>query len=184
MGQQSRDILKTVKFRKAKATEWEAISALHIDNWQKNYRGIYSDKFLDHDVYDLKNRIWEKRLTSPADNQSVIVAEKDNVIVGFSCTYHNYKGEGKHYLDNLHVSSDFQGNGLGKELLYRSAKEAFSINEDLPFYLLVFEKNILGLKFYKRMGAVLSAPIDHQNEDGTNAKVISCTWTDREALRT
>jgi len=40
----------TVGFRPARASDSEAIAALHADSWRRHYRGAYSDAFLDGDV--------------------------------------------------------------------------------------------------------------------------------------
>ena len=178
MGQQSLNNRMDVTLRIANSDDWVSIARIHIDNWKNNYRGIYSDEFLDNHVEENRNKIWESRLSNPLQNQHIIVAVARDEVIGFSCSYLNYKDEGKHYLDNLHVQSGQQGKRIGERLLLASAKHAFNQEPKLPFYLLVFDKNQRGVNFYKRLGAKVSSPFNHLNEDGTQSSIRICEWSD------
>lgn len=67
-------------YREATVADAQAIATLHADSWRSNYRGAYLDSFLDGDVHQDRLQVWQARLSAPAANQFVVVAE-----VGFWC---------------------------------------------------------------------------------------------------
>ena len=171
-----------IQFREASFADWKGIADIHILSWQENYRGIFTDDFLDHDIYKNRKEIWHDRFQNPPNNQFVLIAEVEEFLVGFACTYCHYKEEKIHYLDNLHVRSQLRGKRIGENLLSQSALHAFQKDPLSPFYLLVFEENESAIRFYKRMGALVSDPFEHVNEDGTRSKVARCTWPSLNAF--
>jgi hypothetical protein len=54
-----------VQYRPATERDIAAIAALHADSWRRNYRGAYSDEFLDRDVFEDRRAVWSERLTQP-----------------------------------------------------------------------------------------------------------------------
>jgi len=51
-----------VRYRQAGAEDIEAIATIHADSWRLNYRGAYSDAFLDGAVDDNRRAVWTERL--------------------------------------------------------------------------------------------------------------------------
>ena len=168
--------MKKYRIREATKADWTTISHIHSISWQENYRGSFSDKFLDYEVVDFHKTQWEKRFSDPAENQYVIVSEDDEGIVGFSCSFGNHDEHGT-LLDNLHVRKNYRGHGIGAELLEKSIEWAAENYPLIPFHLYVLGKNSKATKFYSRMGAKLSEPILSENPDQTKSKVLRCTWT-------
>jgi len=41
-----------VKFHEATERNIDAVAALHAESWRRNYRGAYSDDFLDGEVFE------------------------------------------------------------------------------------------------------------------------------------
>ena len=54
-----------LRFRAAAPGDADAIAGLHADSWQRNYRGAFSDAFLDHDVAGYLLPLWTERLARP-----------------------------------------------------------------------------------------------------------------------
>src|SRR6266508_4697686 len=77
-----------VTLRDASKRDIEAIAALHADSWRRHYRGAYSDEFLDGDIFADRRAVWTDRLAAPElpANQCTILAECDDVLVGFAHT--------------------------------------------------------------------------------------------------
>ena len=73
-----------IELRTAQFADYTAIAKLHAENWRQNYRGIFSDPFLDHEVEKDRSDNWYQRLQSPAANQLITVATLEDRIVGFS----------------------------------------------------------------------------------------------------
>jgi len=165
-----------MKFQIASKLDWEPIALLHAENWRENYRGSFSDHYLDHEVVEDRKKVWYERILNPVPNQNVIIAENEGKFCGFACTYSHYKGKNRHYLDNLHVDKKMRGNNIGAHLLQQSAQWAFSVGATSDFYLLVLVKNFKGIRFYKRHGATLSKPYIDITPEGSHLEVIECSW--------
>jgi len=139
-------------FRKATISDAPAIATLHAKSWQQNYRGAFSDTYLDNEALDDRKAVWANRLTNPAANQFVFVAAYDTSIVGFVCAFFNNSNTYGTLLDNLHVSSAMKGNGIGKNLMGRIANELDSSYLETGMYLWVLEQNDGARHFYKALG--------------------------------
>jgi hypothetical protein len=70
-----------MELRSATAQDSSAIALLHADSWRRNYRGAYTDAFLEGDVETNRRAVWAERLTDPSADQRTIVAEIDDGLV-------------------------------------------------------------------------------------------------------
>src|SRR5579859_4233845 len=71
-----------LRFRAAAPGDANAIAGLHADSWRRNYRGAFSDAFLDHDVAGYLLPLWTERLASPDPRARTILAELGAAVVG------------------------------------------------------------------------------------------------------
>ncbi len=142
-----------VTYRLANTADFVEIAALHAKSWQENYRGSYSDRFLDHEVHQDRAEVWEKRLTTPAANQFTVLAEQDGKLVGFACAFLDADSEYGTLIDNLHVSKETKGKGIGKELIRKVAAKSVENNPLSKVYLWVLEANKKAFEFYIHFGA-------------------------------
>lgn len=139
-------------FRAARATDAEAIAALHADSWRRHYRGAYADGFLDGDVDADRRAVWNDRLSSRRDDCHTIVAESEGDIVGFA---HTILGEDPRWgalLENLHVAFGHQRRGIGARLLELSARAVIENSPASGLYLWVLEQNVAAQGFYRALG--------------------------------
>jgi ribosomal protein S18 acetylase RimI-like enzyme len=141
-----------VDYRRASSRDAEDIAALHADSWRRNYRGAYSDAFLDGDVLDDRRRVWTDRLTNPRPTDHTIVADSDGVIVGFAHTALDDDPAWGALLDNLHVANAMARGGIGARLLAETAAVVVEHSPDSGLYLWVLERNAAAQAFYERMG--------------------------------
>ncbi|MDP9335340.1 MAG: GNAT family N-acetyltransferase [Actinomycetota bacterium] len=142
----------SVEFREATADDAPAIAKLHADSWRRHYRGAYSDEYLDHDVFDERDAAWRKRLSEPAENQFVLVAEGDSELVGFACAYGADDERWGTLLDNIHVRAERQSGGLGARLVAEVVDWCRAKYPDRGLYLWVLEMNVRAQAFYERLG--------------------------------
>ncbi|MGI9550674.1 MAG: GNAT family N-acetyltransferase [Aurantibacter sp.] len=140
-----------VAFRSAKETDAEAVAALHAKSWQQNYRGVFSDQFLDQEVVGERLSVWKERLANPPENQFVRLAEIDNKFVGFVCGYFDDHSEYGTLIDNLHVNSEFIGQRIGEKLMVDAARFLEEKNRT-SMYLWVLVNNTKAIRFYERIG--------------------------------
>ena len=78
--------LESLNIRPALPEDATTFAALHADSWRRNYRGAYSDAYLDGDVLSDRLAVWGERLSAPSPLCSTLVAEADDVMVGFAHT--------------------------------------------------------------------------------------------------
>ena len=166
-----------IHYRIATHGDWRSIAQLHTESWQENYRGSFSDEYLDHHAADERAQVWHERFSQPKPNQHIILVENDNKLCGFACTYGGHDEHGS-LLDNLHVSKSLRSHGIGAKLLRKSAKWAFENYPNDLFHLYVLGKNERGIAFYRRMGAQISDVILSATPDGGKAEVYRCSWPD------
>lgn len=141
-----------VRCRRATPKDAEAVAALHADSWRRNYRGAYSDEFLDLHVVGDRRRVWNERLTTPGHNDRTLLADVGGDIVGFSHVILHEDETWGALLDNLHVRHDSQRRGLGRRLLAETAALVTEEAPQSPLYLWVLETNARARDFYEALG--------------------------------
>jgi len=169
-------------YRNATARDTRAVAALHAESWRQNYRGAFSDSFLDGDVLADRTAVWTDRLTKPAAQQITIVAEHEDEVVGFAHTILDDDPRWGALLDNLHVAAGVKRKGIGGQLMGRSAAAILERAPTTGLYLWVLEQNTSAQAFYAALGGVcvergLSAP-----PGGGRPARLRYVWSDPSAL--
>lgn len=154
----------------AKSANAPAIAALHARSWQRAYRGVFSDHYLDVECSVERLKTWTERFAKPDPKQHCSVIFDQDQLAGFCCTFASYDEHGA-YLDNLHVASEYQGKGLGRLLMQDAARGV----PDDEIYLVVLVSNAPAIAFYRRMNGRMghTKTIDLA---GTLVEVISVHW--------
>jgi ribosomal protein S18 acetylase RimI-like enzyme len=167
-----------MKYRKAKSNEAEAIAHIHAQSWQVAYRGILTDAFLDREVLENRLKIWKERFSHPAKNEFICVAVEKQVLKGFVCMYGNDDAQWGTLVDNLHVSPELKGQGIGKRLMVEAAKWVSKKYPNSGLYLWVYEDNHEARRFYEKMGGKNVESQIYDNADGGSANTLRYAWTD------
>lgn len=175
--------MSTINYRVADQNDQDRIALLHAASWQRHYRGIMSDEFLDHKVILDRSEVWKKRFKLMSPEMFIIVAESDDKLIGFVCTFLNQDSQYGSYLDNLHVLSEHQGTGIGKALMKQTAEWVHSKRPNSPLYLWVLEQNTQAINMYLHLGAQKSEKMKdpHQLDDG-DLFVYRMFWRDVSKL--
>lgn len=139
-------------FRPASKNDAYAIAALHAKSWQQNYRGALSDEFLDTKAPSERLDVWQSRLQNAPLDQFVATAESDGKLVGFVCLYFDHSGDYGTLMDNLHVSSEMQGQGVGRQLMRLAAEKMELRRPGSSMYLWVLQQNLGAMRFYESLG--------------------------------
>jgi GNAT superfamily N-acetyltransferase len=142
-----------VNYRAAVRDDAQAIANLHAESWRATYRGSYRDEFLDGPVFQDRLYVWEKRLSAPAVNQYVVLAEDERGVVGFGCAFGGDSEQWGSLLDNLHVRPALHRNGVGTRLISEVARWCTANYPDRGLYLWVVATNQQARRFYERLGA-------------------------------
>jgi len=171
-----------MNFRLAQKSDTLSIAKLHAESWQLNYRGSLLDEYLDNEVHQDRLNIWTERLNNPSDLQHVLLAEEQGLLMGFVCTFLDYHESWGAYLDNLHVHPSSYGQGLGKQLIRKSAEYVLAERPTSELYLWVLEKNEGALRFYERLGGVNKGCEEFQNPGGGTSNAFRIVWEDPALL--
>ena len=172
----------TARYRSAVSSDAEAVAMLHADSWRRNYRGAYSDAFLDGDVTANRLGVWTERLAVARSTQCTIVAERDGIVVGFAHTIFDDDPTWGALLDNLHVSHDLKGHGIGTRLMAKTARSVIARRPTTGLYLWVLEQNTAAQAFYRsRRGECVGRGVAHAPGGGT-APNLRFAWPDPSRL--
>jgi ribosomal protein S18 acetylase RimI-like enzyme len=144
-----------VTYREALEMDAGGIAALHADSWRRHYRGAYLDSYLDGDVLPERLAVWSGRLAGPPPgSQYTSVAEEQSAIVGFVHVVFDHDSTWGALLDNLHVRSEFKGNGIGTNLMSRAALGLLRHRPTGSIHLWVLDQNQAAQSFYDARGGI------------------------------
>ena len=110
--------------RKADEDDIAGIARVHVDTWQKTYKGIISDDFLRNLTYkSIEEHL--KGIYQVGDKTCLIAQEESGKIVGFAAfglertNKPEYKGE----LYAIYILKEYQRKGIGKQLIQAVVRE-------------------------------------------------------------
>lgn len=161
------------RVRPAQQADLPALAALQIHSWQVAYRPFLPARFLSKSVPDILTERWS---AWPGPAWRVDTLWQDTHLAGFVALDLAHKGGA--YIDNLHVAPEYQGRGLGADLL---AAAAHHVPEDGPLWLTVIAGNMPARRFYRRAGGV-EGPLGTEELYGQRVETHPVTW-DGDALR-
>ncbi|GGD18588.1 GNAT family N-acetyltransferase [Pontibacillus salipaludis] len=109
-----------MNIRRAVDGDAEGISRVHVDSWRTTYKNIIPEEVLKKLSYDKRTELWKKNISK--DGNFVFVAENENgEIVGFAdCgKRENNNAENAGDLTSIYLLEEYQGKGIGKQLMKR-----------------------------------------------------------------
>ena len=168
--------------RSARIDDADAIAALHALSWQRTYRGMMTDEFLDRRALANRRQVWHDRLQADNVNQFVSVMEQSSGIVGFVCAYAHHDPVWGSYVDNLHVSYECHGHGLGRALMRSVARWLSDTAPRDGVYLWVMEANASARAFYDHLGATNAGTELMEDPGGGRAPNCRYVWADPRLL--
>jgi GNAT superfamily N-acetyltransferase len=171
------------RFRHARASDENAIAALHADSWRHAYRGLLPDAYLDHDVFADRAALWRQRFGEPEPQIATvtIVAERDDGIVGFAHSVADDDPKWGTLLDNLHVRVDTQRLGIATRLVAESARWVQEHAASPGLYLWVLEGNARARRFYDTLGGRITGR-GLSSEGGGSATCLRYSWSRIDVL--
>jgi predicted N-acetyltransferase YhbS len=171
-----------MEYRDATAEDIAVIAQLHADSWRRNYRGAYSDRFLDGDVFSDRRGVWAERLTNPSAAAHTVVATSEGQVVGFAHTILNHDRTWGALLDNLHVAHELQRQGLGRALMAQSALAVLKRTPASGLYLWVLQQNVRGQAFYEALDGKCVGRQSSQPPGGGTIEGLRYVWIDPSTL--
>ena len=175
--------MNSIPFRLAIPSDHVRIASLHTENWRSSYRGILSDAYLDHEIGEERERLWEERFLAPdMDRRYVLLAEIRKDLAGFVCVLLDEETQWGACLDNLHVRSEIRGQGLGRLLFAEAARWVMAKEPGWPIHAWVFEANDSARGFYDTAkGEILEREIK-QMPGGARVPSLRYVWRDLRIL--
>ncbi|MGC4190238.1 MAG: GNAT family N-acetyltransferase [Thermomicrobiales bacterium] len=149
---------RSIVLRPATLADVPSIAGIHVRVWQRSYRGIMPDDFLDALAPEHRYERWEREVAAPNAAMTVIVAEDPVVgqIVGFcSVCPQNHRepvdealpAAGELY--TMYV--DEKGRGIGRCLI-EAAEARMRAMGFTRGVLWMLADNVAARSFYERMG--------------------------------
>jgi GNAT superfamily N-acetyltransferase len=114
-------------------------------------------------------------LFGPAPAAEAVIAEVDGAAVGFALFFHNFStwtGRRGLYLEDLYVTPDARGQGVGKALLRHLARIAVA-RDCARFEWSVLDWNAPAIAFYRSVGAVGMADWTVQRMEGDALRTLA-----------
>lgn len=170
-------------YRNAQGTDAERIALLHADSWRRTYRGSYRDAFLDGDVVENRREEWRNRLARNREGQFVYLAEGDSHLLGFVCVFGKEDPKWGSLIDNLHVSYESKGLGIGTALMRSAAAWLESHYGHIGVYLWHLEANLPARSFYERLGGVHAETMELEHPGGGSSPSWRVVWARPQDLR-
>jgi ribosomal protein S18 acetylase RimI-like enzyme len=140
------------RFRPATAHDAATVAALHADSWRRNYRGAYTDAFLDGHVLAERLAFWTERLREQTSDRFTILAEEAGSLVGFAYSILDEDPTWGALLDNLHIAHTHQRQGIGTRLMALTAEAILEQRPSSGLSLWVLEQNVRAQRFYEARG--------------------------------
>lgn len=163
-------------FRLATYDDCRAIAHLHTLSWQQSYRGLLDEHYLTQQLGNDHLKRWSEKLSEPAPNQYILLAESKSNLAGFICVYGaNHPVYGS-YIENLHVASSYKGRGLGTALMMQATDWLNRQYGPNGMYLEVLSGNTSALSFYESLGGMQGPQAYWNAPDGNRIAEVPIRW--------
>ncbi len=140
--------------RKAVSDDLAGLAAVQLESWQRTYEDVLSEDYRNGAMAEDLKTLWT---TARLERDLVLVAEVKGQVVGLSGVI--WDSESTAYVDNLHVAEACEGQGVGRALMVRTAKEVLSHGRS-TLHLTVVTSNARALGFYERLGGLRGVEIE------------------------
>lgn len=139
------------QIRPASFNDATAIATTHVEGWQKAYRGLMSQNYLDSLNISERQQLWQKRLDAPQSDQKTFVIENKNEVLGFSSFGRSRDSSDLGEIYAIYIAPHWWRHGLGHQLLTASVA-ALKEEGYQEAILWVLSKNERAIRFYQQAG--------------------------------
>lgn len=140
--------------RVATIEDTKGIAKVHVDSWRTTYQGIIPEDFLNNLSYEQRTNLWILNI-SKANIHLLVAQNSEGEIIGFADCWKRETNTVPNSTDltSIYLLEEYQGKGIGKELL----KHLFKHIQEQGYqkvFVDVLEENKT-CSFYERYGAKL-----------------------------
>jgi ribosomal protein S18 acetylase RimI-like enzyme len=172
-----------MEIRKARIEDSAGIARVQVDSYKNTYSNIFPSEYLDHFSYEEQETDW-RELISANPTDSLFVATNNKKIIGYALGKQNPNDFSSYQCElvALHVTREFQQQGVGSKLFSSIAKE-LADNACNALFLWVLEDNQARF-FYEKLGGTAIEKKPWQNNDyfKTNIYEIAYGWPDIQTI--
>ena len=133
------------------------VARIHTLSWQKAYKGIVDQNFLDSIDIEKRAASWKTGIETNDPCIIRLVSEKNNHILGFACGLENRTKielpDCDAELWAIYVHPDHENQGAGKSLL-EYFKEELRLAGKTRFCVWAIKENLPARRFYEKLGGV------------------------------
>jgi ribosomal protein S18 acetylase RimI-like enzyme len=160
---------RVITIRGAKASDAEAIAAVHDASWRDAYRGVIPGRELERMVARRGPRWWR---TAILRGTRLCVLDFDDTIAGYASYGRNrvpslpFGGE----IFELYLAPEFQGLGFGKRL-FKAARRDLAEHGYMSVLVWALADNERALAFYDRLGGRIVRRAEERFGDEVRGRV-------------
>ena len=160
---------KVITIRGARASDAEAIAAVHDASWRDAYRGIIPGRELERMVARRGPRWWR---TAILRGTRLCVLDFDDTIAGYASYGRNrvpslpFGGE----IFEIYLAPEFQGLGFGKRL-FKAARRDLADHGYMSVLVWALADNDRALAFYERLGGGIVRRAEERFGDEVRGRV-------------
>lgn len=137
--------------RKANPEDYADIATIHFKSWHAAYLGLLPASYInDKNTLCKKKRMWQALMAHP-DVSVWIAYDAHHNNLGFIGYFTNHKD---YEITTLYVLPDYQGLGIGTQLMTASLQALLESHINAHFSLWVLEANVAAIDFYQKFGFV------------------------------
>ncbi|WP_299743958.1 GNAT family N-acetyltransferase [Rossellomorea sp. y25] len=107
--------MKNFRFRKANLQDSPGLAYVHVHSWRTTYKGIVSENYLQSLSIEEREQKWVQILSG--SHHTYVCELDDGQIIGFVSFGKERSGEYEGELYAIYLLEEYQGKGIGKELL-------------------------------------------------------------------
>lgn len=153
----------TVEIRSALLEDINQIAQIHVDSWGVAFEGLMPQGYISSYNPDVRRKEWNSIIQT--ESECVIVAERDQQVVGFLSYYINPTHSDVIELSKLYLSPYLYRQGVGTQLMnaFNQVVKAEAIKR---ISLYVLDSNQSAMKFYQKLGFVETGEFEKTEYDG------------------
>lgn len=138
----------TIAIRKMNEGDIEQVQSVARSSWRTTYKGIIPDSIQENFVATAYS---SEMLLKRLNETLFLVGEEADRIIGFA-NFTPLKDERKVELGAIYLYEDYQGKGIGTDLLKAGIQH---LNNVKKVYVNVEKENLAGVHFYKSKGFII-----------------------------
>lgn len=142
---------KDYTIRLATSDDIEKIAKLYIKSWQKTYKGLLRQEYLDSLTVEKLCERWGSYILEPRHGIFVAVSEEE--LLGFGAFKPYHRIDDCIYIESLHVDESCQGSGIGSAII-KTIYTVGSNEEYGQMAVCLVKGNDKARALYTKLGAV------------------------------